>query len=192
MKIESMKPIPSVQSIQPLHTNPYQVKSLMDDSVQFTDLIKTNETADEEEVTKKLNRIRAKLKAGKRLTGLEKSFLLKHAPDLYRVAQRVELQRNALKAQLEHVKSKEEANDAISAAIGMISDKDPDAAYLKAGLHDEAKQFQESEAYKGLPATRREAKKGAVYHPYESGEDDRKRQETTGIYGRKGEFVTQR
>lgn len=198
MKIEITKPIHSVKAVHPfgsipsLHTSPYQIKALTDNSVLSTNRIKTNESTEEENVNKKLCKIRAKLKAGKRLTGLEKSFLLKHAPDLYRTAQRVELQRNALKSQLEHAKSKEEANQIIGSALGAVSDKDPDAEYITAGLHEEAKQFQESDAYKELPANRKNAKKGAVYHPYKSRTDDKTGGETTGLYDKRGEFVIRR
>ena len=83
------------------------------------------EEKDDEAVTRKLNKITAKLKAGKRLTAEEKSFLLRHSPALYQTAKRVELQRNALKEQLKHAKSKEEVNEVVGQALGLVSKRIP-------------------------------------------------------------------
>lgn len=149
------------------------------------------EEPSEEEKTKQLNKITAKLKAGKRLTAKEKAFLQKYAPALYQTARRVELQREAVKSQLEHAKSKEEVNEIIGNALGGVSNKDPDKEYIVAAIMDEEKEFKSSDAYKGLPATKEEAKKDKnkdSYHPY-----DRKKHndeyERTGLYSIKGKFT---
>lgn len=149
----------------------------------------------EEEKTKQINRITAKLKAGKRLTAQEKAFLQKYAPALYQTAKKVELQREALKNQLEHAKSKEEANEIIGNALGGISNKDPDKEYIVAAIMDEEKEFKSSDAYKGLPATKEEAKKEKNkdnYHPYDRKKDKEDNPITAGLYNAKGEISFER
>lgn len=174
----NIEPIKSLKPIQPLTPIANEIVSPMD-------IFRSNETSDEE-ISKKIGRIRAKLQAGKRLSGNEKMFLLKHAPELHRIANRVELQRNAMKEQLKHCKSKEEANDIITSNISSVSEKDPDKEYIKAALYEEAKAFQSSTTYKSLPATRREAKKGYSYHPYTN---DGKEKERSLLYNAQGEFT---
>lgn len=151
-------------------------------------LFQTKKNDDDENVTHNLNRITAKLKAGKRLTAEEKAFLMKHSPALYQTARRIELQREALEEQLKHAKSKEEANEIIGNALGGVSKKDPDAQYIIAAYQDEAKEFKESKAYSKLPDTKEEAKKAGKVNTYEP---DRKEKEAekTGLYGRDGMFM---
>lgn len=148
------------------------------------------EEKDDEAVTRDLNKITAKLKAGKRLTAEEKSFLLKHAPELYQTAKRVELQRNALKEQLKHAKSKEEVNEVIGQALGLVSKKDPDFEYVVAGLKEEIKTFKATDQYKKLPATRKEANKRGTYYPsINVNKEDKKNGETTGFYNSNGKYI---
>ena len=149
------------------------------------------EEKDDEAVTRKLNKITAKLKAGKRLTAEEKSFLLRHSPALYQTAKRVELQRNALKEQLKHAKSKEEVKEVVGQALGLVSKKDPDYEYVVAGLKDEIKTFKATNQYKKLPATRKEAcKKGTYYPSINANKDDQKDEgSTTGFYDSTGRYI---
>lgn len=148
--------------------------------------------ANEEAVTRRLNKITAKLKSGKRLTGDEKIFLLKHSPGLYQTAKKVEMQRTALKNQLEHARSKEEVNEIVGTALSSVSKKDPDMEYVVAAIQDEAKTFRATNAYKKLPATKKDAKKNA-YHPYD---EERKNEDsglnsltTSGLYGADGKYL---
>lgn len=145
------------------------------------------EEPSEEEKTKRLNKITAKLKAGKRLTAEEKAFLQKYAPALYQTARRVELQREAVKNQLEHAKSKEEANEIIGNALSGVSSKDPDKEYIVAAIMDEAKEFKSSDVYKELPATKKDDKKDS-YHPYDSKQKNNDEYERTGLYNIKGKY----
>lgn len=147
---------------------------------------------DDEAVTRNLNKITAKLKAGKRLTSQEMSFLMKHSPALYQTAKRVQMQREALENQLKHAKSKEEANEIIGDALGGVSKKDPDAEYIIAAYQDEAKTFKSQSAYEKLPNTKEEAKKkcknAETYLPEKKAEEPEK----SGLYGRNGEFYLSR
>lgn len=173
IKISAVKPIQN-KIIQPFQNNIMQPAKIFQP-----------EEKDDEAVTRNLNKITAKLKAGKRLTAEEKSFLLKHSPALYQTAKRVELQREALKSQLEHARSKEEAAAIYGNALSGISKKDPDHEYLLAAIHDEMKTFQSTTAYKKLPATNKEANGKPAYHPY-------KKENThnmTGFYGKNGEYI---
>ncbi|SES83135.1 hypothetical protein [[Clostridium] polysaccharolyticum] len=142
---------------------------------------------DEEAVTRHLNQITAKLKAGKRLTAEEKAFLLRHSPALYQTAKRVEIQREALKNQLEHARSKEEAAAIYSSALGGVSKKDPDREYILAAIQDEMKTFQSTDSYKKLPATSKEADGKPVYHPYKNKKE--KTPDWMGFYGKHGEYL---
>lgn len=79
-----------------------------------------------------LSRIMGKLKSGKKLSAKELDFLRRTDPILYAHALRVQRMAEALKQQLSHAKSKQEANDMITSAIAGVSDKDPDKEYLLA------------------------------------------------------------
>ena len=140
---------------------------------------------DEESVKRHLNRITAKLQAGKRLTGEEKAFLLRHSPGLYQTAKRVEMQRESLKSQLEHARSKEEAAAIYGNALSCVSKKDPDREYVLAAIHDEMKTFQSTTEYKKLPPTNKEANGKPVYHPYKK----EKTHNIMGLYGKNGEYI---
>lgn len=178
IKISAVKPIQN-KIIQPFQNNIMQPAKIFQP-----------EEKDDEAVTRNLNKITAKLKAGKRLTAEEKSFLLKHSPALYQTAKRVELQRNALKEQLKHAKSKEEVNEVIGHALGLVSKKDPDFEYVVAGLKDEIKTFKATDQYKKLPATRKEARKNGTYYPsININKDDKKEENTTGFYDSNGRYI---
>lgn len=140
---------------------------------------------EQEIVTRKVNEMRAKLKAGRRLSGEEKSFLLKHNPQLYQSAKRVEMQRQALKERLKYAKSKEEANSIISSALSGISEKDPDAEYVIAAITHEAGEFHKSDAYKKLPDTIKESDGKPRMNRYgEANEPD-----ITSLYDRNGKYL---
>lgn len=60
-------------------------------------------------IQQKLQKIRRKLRSGARLTGEEKEFLRKYAPELYRQVVAIERERAAYEEQLETAKTREEA-----------------------------------------------------------------------------------
>lgn len=106
-----------------------------------------------------LSRIMGKLKSGKKLSAKELDFLRRTDPILYAHALRVQRMAEALKQQLSHAKSKQEANDMITSAIAGVSDKDPDKEYLLAAYNEVSKNFHKSPAYQRLPNTPEDAKK---------------------------------
>lgn len=175
-----------------------QNKPPMYDSQKFDDLltnpfslIKTQKPSDEQ-VQNRLAKIRAKLKAGKKLSAAEMSFLQQYDQMLYRTAQRVEMQRQQTEAQLKSCKSKEQASNVISSTLGAISSKDPDAEYLTAAVMDVMKKFQKQGNYQAMPGTTREAnekdekngKKKKRQH-----RDNDAEPEITGIYNRNGIYT---
>lgn len=105
------------------------------------------------------NKIKMKLKMGKRLMAQEMNYLKIYNPILYRTALRVKLAKDKLKEQLKHCRSKEEANDRIMQAMLQISHKDPDREYLLAGIRETANIFRKDNSYVRLPDTREEADK---------------------------------
>ena len=113
----------------------------------------------EEHKEQMLSRIMAKLKSGKKLSAKELDFLRRTDPILYAHALRVQRMAEALKQQLSHAKSKQEANDMITSAIAGVSDKDPDKEYLLAAYNEISKDFHKSPAYQRLPNTPEDAKK---------------------------------
>ena len=157
------------QTKKPFATN------VLDSLNQFDPLnLLTDNNLTEEQISKKKAKIYTRLKSGKRLSGEDKSFLLKYDPAMYQVAKRIEAQREQLENQLKQARSKEEANDAISCAISGISQKDPYAEYVTAAIMDEAKEFKSSDQYKKLPTTRKEASKTHKKPTYQSYRKDNK------------------
>ncbi len=153
-------------------------------------LLKPKEKNDEA-VTRRLDKITAKLKSGKRLSPDEKCFLLKYSPGLYQTAKKVEIQRNALKSQLEHARSKQEANEIVGNALSGVSKKDPDMEYIIAAIQDEAKEFQKSDAYKKLPTISKDTPNAITYLPSNKQGSKRKSlpYDGFGMYSSNGEYI---
>lgn len=104
-------------------------------------------------------RIYAKVQAGKELTADEMSYLARNNPGLYQKAFRAQMMRRALESSLKSCRSKEEAQDVFSIAVGSINEKDPDKEIIIAALRDAYKEFTKSKEYAMLPETKREAEK---------------------------------
>ncbi len=102
-------------------------------------------------------KVYAKARSGQRLTPEEMSFLARTNPELYRKVLRAQMLRRELESRLKNCKSKQEAQEAFSAAVGSISDKDPDRDMIIQALNQAFKEFKESGAYEMLPDTREEA-----------------------------------
>lgn len=96
-------------------------------------------------------RIEAKLKAGKKLTAEEVRFLQETDPVMYLQYQRIRAMADAMAEQLKHAKTKQQANDVITSAIGGVSDKDPCREYVIAAMNEVAKEFKKNPAYSRLP-----------------------------------------
>lgn len=117
-----------------------------------------NEMSDEEKQRIE-ERIRAKLKMGKKLSSKEMEYLRKYNPLMYQRALRIQKMAEMVEEQLKHAKSKEEANNIVSQAIGGISDKDPDKECIVAAINRVAGDFRKSSVYNRLPNTNEEARK---------------------------------
>lgn len=102
-------------------------------------------------------RIFAKVRSGKPLTPAEMNYLARTNPEMYRKALRAQAMRKALENRLKSCKSKQEAEEVFCAAMGSISEKDPDREAIQAALRDAFKEWKESEAYNKLPETKKEA-----------------------------------
>ncbi|MDE6567809.1 MAG: hypothetical protein K2K70_08780 [Lachnospiraceae bacterium] len=120
-----------------------------------TSLLDPAEDMNEEKRKAYERKIRAKLKSGKRLTSQELSYLRMHNPDLYKIAMRVEMARQALRNRLKSCKSKEEVQQAIFGQMEVIKAMreagDPATEYMEAMADHEIKTLQESSAYARLP-----------------------------------------
>ncbi len=155
-----------------------------------TGLLDPAEDMDEEKRKAYEQKIRAKLKSGKRLTSQELSYLRMHNPELYKIAMRVEIARQALRNRLKSCKSKEEVQQVISGQMEAIKTMreagDPAAEYMEAMADHEIKTLQESSAYARLPERIedvRKKKKQQVKEddPFEK-QDKKERQEDGETY----------
>lgn len=128
-----------------------------------TSLLDPASGMDEEQQKQYEKKIIAKLKSGKRLTPREMSYLRAHNPQMYEIARRVELARQALRERLKHCKSKEEVQQTISTQMEMVKAMDeagdPATEYMAAMVDHEAKTFRESEQYQKLPQSTEEARR---------------------------------
>ena len=131
----------------------------------------------EEKKQEMLSRIMGKLKSGKKLSAKELDFLRRTDPILYAHALRVQRMAEALKQQLSHAKSKQEANDhALQQFIterqrreqGLVNEVE----YLLAAYNEVSKNFHKSPAYQRLPNTPEDAKKRKTNNPNAHFSDD--------------------
>lgn len=93
------------------------------------------------------NKIRQKIKSGAKLSPKEMNYLRKYNPYMYQQMVRVQQRREALKEQLRHCRTKEEAQRVMSNALTSISDKDPAREAMIAAVQNVNQQFRSSEAY---------------------------------------------
>lgn len=99
-----------------------------------------------------------KLEAGKKLSAKEIAYLKKNNPLLYMKYLRVQKMAEAMREQLKHVRSKQQANVVIGRSIAGVSERDPDKRYIVAAMREVAKEFTHSRAYAKLPDTEQEAR----------------------------------
>lgn len=151
-------------------------------------LLDPAEDVDEEKRKAYEQKIMAKLKSGKRLTSQELSYLRMHNPEMYKIAMRVEMARQALRNRLKSCKSKEEVQQVISGQMEVIKTMreagDPATEYMEAMADHEIKTLRESGAYARLPErtedTCKKKKKQQIKgkDPFE--EQDRKERQQEG------------
>ena len=105
------------------------------------------------------NKIQQKIKNGAKLSAKEMAYIRRTNPYIYQQVVRVQQRREALKEQLRHCRTKEEAQQVMSNAMTSISDKDPARDAMIAAVQNVSQQFRESEAYQKLPETEEDLKK---------------------------------
>ena len=164
---------------------------------------KTEFTPEEQKANKeKTDKIMAKLKAGKKLTSKDMTFLQNTNFDAYIHALRVQQTRKNIVSALKHAKSKAQANLIIARALGSIDERDPDKELLIAAINDIADKFKKSTAYQRLPETDRDAKKKDRVNQFsdeaedddEDDEDiekvsDKKSEDASGVGDDAGAFI---
>ncbi len=136
-----------------------KVKSVQELAEFVLDKVNDTEEMTEEDSAEMTARIIAKLEAGRKLSAEEMNFLRRTNPILYARAVRVQRIADAVKEQLRHARSKEEANQIVSTAVSGLSKNDPDKEYIVAAVNRVWTEFHKSGAYSKLPGTVEEAKK---------------------------------
>ncbi len=169
-----------------------QLKSADEIWQEFTNrLLDPASGMDDEKQKKYEQKIMAKLESGKQLSPKEMNYLRVHNPQLYEIARRVEIARQALRERLKHCKSKDEVQQTVSGEMEVVKamDKagDPAAKYMAAMVQHEAKTFRESEQYQKLPQTEEEAKrkkkKAMQEDPFEKKDWEEARQDGESCIG---------
>ena len=123
------------------------------------DRINGDDFESEEERQAFENKIQQKIKSGAKLSAKEMAYIRRTNPYIYQQVVRVQQRREALKEQLRHCRTKEEAQQVMSNAMTSISDKDPARDAMIAAVQNVSQQFRESEAYQKLPETEEDLKK---------------------------------
>jgi len=123
------------------------------------DRINGDDFESEEERQAFENKIQQKIKNGAKLSAKEMAYIRRTNPYIYQQVVRVQQRREALKEQLRHCRTKEEAQQVMSNAMTSISDKDPARDAMIAAVQNVSQQFRESEAYQKLPETEEDLKK---------------------------------
>lgn len=120
-------------------------------------------------------RIDAKLKAGKKLTAEEESYLQKNDPQMYLQYKRIRAMADEMAQQLKHAKSKQEANETITSTMAAVSDDDPCKELVLAAMNEVAKEFKKSPAYNRLPENDadRKRKSGGTNEAFSEEETDK-------------------
>ena len=134
---------------------------------EIMDRINGDDFKSEEERQAFENKIQQKIKNGAKLSAKEMAYIRRTNPYIYQQVVRVQQRREALKEQLRHCRTKEEAQQVMSNAMTSISDKDParDAMIAAvqnvriAAVQNVSQQFRDSEAYQKLPDTEEDLKK---------------------------------
>lgn len=106
-----------------------------------------------------IQEIDRKIHSGEKLTADEMQYLRIHDPYTYAMMARVDAQREALKAQMQNSRSKQEAQKVYIEAVARIGDEDPAAEALRAAFNKVREEVMQSSQYEQLPETDEDAKK---------------------------------
>lgn len=112
-----------------------------------------------EEKEKINSSIDTKLRSGKKLSKKEEQYLKEINSQMYIQYVRIRQRAEAVKEQLKHAKSKQQANSIIMQATASVSDKDPAKEYIIAAICNVADEFKSTRAFQKLPNTDAEIKK---------------------------------
>lgn len=126
---------------------------------QIKDKICGIDFKNEAERIKFQEKIERKIKSGAKLSQKEMNYLRRYNPYMYQHMVRVDQKRESLKEQLKHCRTKEEAQQAMSAALSSIGDKDPVRDAMIAAVVNVSEQFRSSDNYQKLPNTKEDLKK---------------------------------
>lgn len=136
---------------------------------QMSNLVKKvhegSDGARQEENSKMMSRIRAKIKQGKKLSAKEEAYLKNHDPELYMQYMRIRKMVECMEQRLKNAQSKEEVNDIIYQSLNSVSDDDPYKEAIVNAMEEAIKDFKKSDAYQKLPDTREEAKEAKEAKP---------------------------
>ena len=142
---------------------PSEKKSLAQVKAEFVkgvmDKMHGDDFDSEEERQAFENKIQKKIKSGAKLSAKEMAYIRRTNSYIYQQVVRVQQRREALKEQLRHCRTKEEAQQVMSNAMTSISDKDPARDAMIAAVQNVSQQFRDSEAYQKLPDTEEDLKK---------------------------------
>ena len=142
---------------------PSEKKSLAQVKAEFVkgvmDKMHGDDFDSEEERQAFENKIQQKIKNGAKLSAKEMAYIRRTNPYIYQQVVRVQQRREALKEQLRHCRTKEEAQQVMSNALTSINDKDPARDAMISAVQNVSQQFRESEAYQKLPDTEEDLKK---------------------------------
>ena len=120
---------------------------------QVREQIDETEFASEGERMQFEKKIEQKIRSGAKLSAKEMNYLRKYNPYLYQQMSRVQAQREMLKEELKHCKTKQEAQAVIARAMASVSKEDPAREAMTAMILNVSEQFCSSEEYQKLPDT---------------------------------------
>jgi len=123
---------------------------------------------DEENVAKKIDRIRGKLESGEALSQSDLRYLRKYAPQLYAFAMRVQMKREAVEEQCKHARTKAEVHEIHFTNITMIAKEDPAKEYVIAAVNRVVTEFKNTEQYKRLPEQTEDDKEKKLFVSYDA------------------------
>lgn len=121
--------------------------------------IQVTDKMSDEDKNSMSNSIHQKLRSGRKLSQKEEQFLRETNPELYMHYMRIRARAEIMAEQLKHAKTKQEANDIITASIASVSDKDPAKEYTLAAMNKVGEDFKATRAYQKLPNTPADLKK---------------------------------
>lgn len=117
---------------------------------------------------KTIAKIRARLKAGKKLSSKEMNYLRRFCKVLYEEAVKIQLKRKQFEEKIESCKSKQEVMELLSFELVQVSKYEEDKEALMNTYEDVVKEFQKTSEYKSLPMKEEEDENNMDYCMYPS------------------------